>query len=104
MAPEQVQYYFQLSQLQSNAAAAAAAASNSTAAAAGSPQIAQLPPGAQVIQQQNGQIIIATPQSVVNNLTAAPTNVSSLLIHVQNVKSNGFDSTNRFLLEHQNFG
>merc|ERR1719318_2097776 len=53
MAPEQVQYYFQLSQLhqqqqQQQSGAAAAAASSATTA-----QIAQLPPGAHIIQQPN---------------------------------------------------
>lgn len=71
MAPEQVQYYFHLSQLQSNAAAAAA--SNSPAAPAGS-QIAQLPPGAQIIQQ-NGQLIIATPQQL-SSLQTGSNNVN----------------------------
>ena len=84
MAPEQVQYYFHLSQLQSNAAAAAGTA-NSTAtpgvATANTPQITHLPPGAHVIQQ-NGQFIIATPQQLSGLQTAGATpaqtaNVSS---------------------------
>eukprot|EP00111_Clytia_hemisphaerica_P015683 TCONS_00046293-protein len=66
MAPEQVQYYFHLSQLQSNAAAAAGTTNSSATpvqATANTPQITHLPPGAHVIQQ-NGQFIIATPQQL----------------------------------------
>lgn len=59
MAPEQVQYYFQLSQLQSNA----------SAASPGSQQLTQIPAGTHVIQQ-NGQIFIASPQQL-NGLTAS---------------------------------
>lgn len=77
MAPEQVQYYFHLSQLQSNAAAAAA--SNSPATPAGS-QIAQLPPGAQIIQQ-NGQLIIATPQQL-SSLQTGSNNVCHYIIYL----------------------
>ena len=62
MSPEQVQYYFQLSQLQSNA----------SAASPGSQQLAQIPAGAQVIQQ-NGQIFIASSPQL-SGLTAS-TNV-----------------------------
>lgn len=72
MAPEQVQYYFQLSQMQSNAASSAAGAG--AGGAAGTPQITQLPPGAHIIQQ-NGQLLIATPHQL-SALAGASTNVS----------------------------
>ena len=75
MAPEQVQYYFHLSQLQSNAAAAASSSSVTPAAS----QISQLPPGAQIIQQ-NGQLIIATPQQL-SSLQTASNNVMSYFIN-----------------------
>ena len=54
MAPEQVQYYFQLSQLQQQQQQ-----QPGSTAASSTPQVAQLPPGAHIIQQANGQVIIA---------------------------------------------
>ena len=72
MAPEQIQYYVQLAQLQQQVGAvpgsggastntpAAAAAAPSTATPAG--QLTQLPAGAHIIQQANGQMVILQPQ------------------------------------------
>ena len=68
MPPEQVQYYFQLSQLQQNAA------SGSSSQA----QIAHLPPGAHIIQQ-NGQVIIAAQPHQIAALAGAAANVSFLI-------------------------
>lgn len=69
MAPEQVQYYFQLSQLQQQSGATA-----SQPATASTPQITQLPPGAQIIQQPNGQIVIAAQAHQIAALTGNATN------------------------------
>lgn len=74
MAPEQVQYYFQLSQLQSNASSSGGGSAGGGAAT--TPQITQLPPGAHVIQQ-NGQLLIATPHQL-SALASTSTNVSDI--------------------------
>ncbi|XP_065648118.1 nuclear transcription factor Y subunit gamma isoform X2 [Hydra vulgaris] len=62
--PEQVQYYFQLSQLQQNAS------SGSSSQA----QIGHLPPGAHIIQQ-NGQVIIAAQPHQIAALAGAASNI-----------------------------
>jgi len=69
MAPEQVQYYFQLSNLQQQAGAAATPAT--TSGAPQTPQITQLPPGAHIIQQANGQVIIAAQPHQIAALAGA---------------------------------
>lgn len=76
MAPEQVQYYFQLSQLQQQSGATA-----SQPATASTPQITQLPPGAQIIQQPNGQIVIAAQAHQIAALTGNATNVCMVLFY-----------------------
>ena len=76
MAPEQMQYYFQLSNLQQQPQQQqqqqqSNAASTSQQPAAATPQIAGLPAGAQIIQQANGQIIIAAQPHQIAQLTGA---------------------------------